>query len=72
MPSFKMKGEANSSMGASFSSYKKPRNFSVEKDMRDVECFKCHKKGHYANKCPEIKAKDGKGSLKYAKWTVLV
>ena len=26
----------------------------------DVECFKCHKKGHYANKCPEIKVKDGK------------
>ena len=23
-----------------------------------MECYKCHKKGHYANKCPEIKAKE--------------
>ena len=23
----------------------------------EVECFKSHKKGHYANKCPEIKVK---------------
>jgi hypothetical protein len=32
-----------------------------------VECYKCHKKGHYANKCPEIKAKDTKGPLKARK-----
>ena len=62
--SFKKMGEANSSPGASFSGYKKPESFSVEKDMKDVECFKCHKKGQYANKCPEIKAKDAKGSFK--------
>ena len=32
-----------------------------------VECFKCHKKGHYADKYPEAKAKDGKSSLKMRK-----
>ena len=36
----------------------------VKKDMNDVECFKCHKKGHYADKCPEIKAKDAKEAFK--------
>ena len=30
-------------------------------DLKDVECFKCHKKGLYANKCPDAKGKDGKG-----------
>jgi len=25
-----------------------------------VECCRCHKEGHYANKCPEAKAKDAK------------
>ena len=29
--------------------------------IKDVECFKYHKKGHYANKCRDEKAKDGKG-----------
>ena len=29
-----------------------------------MECFKCHKKRHYANKCPDAKAKDGKGYFK--------
>ena len=43
--SFKKKVEAHSSTGASFNGYKKPGSFSVEKDMKDVECFKCHKKG---------------------------
>ena len=34
-------------------------------DLKDVECFKCHKKGHYANKCPDAKSKvDRKGFLK--------
>ena len=36
-------------------------------DLKDVECFKCHKKGHYANKCPEIKVKDGKPPVKVRK-----
>ena len=30
-------------------------------DVKDVEYFKCHKKGHYANKCPDAKEKDFKG-----------
>ena len=34
--SFKKTGEANSSTGTSFSGYKKPGNFSVEKDMKDL------------------------------------
>ena len=29
-----------------------------------MECFKCHKKGHNANKCPDAKAKGGKGYFK--------
>ena len=33
-------------------------------DLKDVECFKGHKKGQYANKYPESKAIDGKSSLK--------
>ena len=64
--SFKMMGEANSSTGAPVSGYKSG-NFSVENDTKDVECFKCHKKGHYANKYPEIKAKDAKGAIKERK-----
>ena len=67
MPSFKKNDEANSATGASFSGDKKPGNYSVEKDMKDVECFKCRKKGHYANKCPESKAKDAKEAFKVRK-----
>ena len=59
VPSFKKKGEANSSTGASVSGYKKPGNFSVEIDMKDVQV---NKKGHHAWKCPEIKTKDAKGA----------
>jgi hypothetical protein len=36
-------------------------------DLKDVECYNCHKKGHYANKCPESKAKDSKGVFKVRK-----
>jgi hypothetical protein len=42
----------------------KPYGTTKTLDLKDVECFKCHKKGHYANKCPEIKAKDTKGVFK--------
>ena len=63
--SFKKKGEANSISGATFSPYKKSGPSGVKDDLKDVECYKCHKKGHYANKCPEIK--DTKGPLKVRK-----
>ena len=33
-------------------------------DLKDIECFKCHKKGHYANTYPDAKAKEGKGYFK--------
>jgi len=36
-------------------------------DLKYVECFKCHIKEHYANKCPESKAKDVKAPLKSPK-----
>ena len=35
--------------------------------MKNVECYRCHKKGHYANKCPEAKPKDSKGTFKVRK-----
>ena len=33
-------------------------------DLKNIECFECHKKEHYANKCPDAKRKDGKGYFK--------
>ena len=51
-------------IGASFAKDSKPSNVGNTRDIKDVECFKCHKKGHYANKCPDAKAKDGKGYFK--------
>jgi hypothetical protein len=37
---------------------------TVEKDKRDlkhIKCFRCKKKGHFANHCPEIKKEEGTG-----------
>ncbi|XP_064399260.1 uncharacterized protein LOC135345747 [Halichondria panicea] len=34
----------------------KPQNSGVKKDLKDlkdIECFNCHKKGHYSSNCPE-------------------
>ena len=39
--------------GASFAKETKVSNPGKTMDLKDVECFKCHKKGHYANKCPD-------------------
>ena len=46
---------------------KKPGNLAKAVDMANVECYRCHKKGHYANKCPEAKEKDSKGAFKVRK-----
>ena len=67
MATFPKKTESNSTSGATYSPYKKSGTFGAKDDLKDVECYKCHKKGHYANKCPEIKAKDTKGPLKARK-----
>jgi len=50
--------------GASFAKEPKVSNAGKTMDLKDVECFKCHKKGHGANKCPDAKIKDGKGFYK--------
>jgi len=66
VPSFKKKGEANSSTVVTFSGYKKPGNFSVDNDMKGVECFRCHKQGHlnYAKNVPKLRRKTCKRRLK--------
>jgi hypothetical protein len=38
---------------------------TVEKEKRDlkhIKCFRCQKKGHFANHCPEIKKEEGTGA----------
>ena len=69
---FKKGGENNFLAGASPGIFKKSGSSRVD-DLKDVECFKCHKKVHYANKRPEFKVKDGKAPMKIAKigrfWT---
>jgi hypothetical protein len=53
--------------GPSAVSYVKSGSSGKSADLKEVECFKCHKKGHYANKCPEAKDKDSKGVFKVRK-----
>jgi hypothetical protein len=55
----KKPGKTNSSAKVGFT--------SKSMDLKDVECYHYHKKGHYANKCPEVKAKDSKGMIKVRK-----
>jgi len=50
--------------GASFAKDSKTVNSGKTMDLKDVECFKCHMKGHYANKCPNAKAKVSVGRYK--------
>ena len=32
--------------------------------MKNVECYRCRKKGNHANMCPKTKSKDSKGTFK--------
>ena len=57
---FPNKFSGTSPVSSSYS-YKSGRDFK-ERHLNDVECFKCHKKGHY--KCPKIKWKESKGVRK--------
>ena len=60
--------EANSTSGAFFNPYKNYYFFlGAKDDLNDVKCCKCHKTGHYTNKCPEIKPKVTKRPLKLQK-----
>jgi hypothetical protein len=64
-PLSRKQGSASkSSLGASFAKEPKVSSSGKTVDLKDIECFKCHKKGHYANKCPDAKGKDGKGYFK--------
>jgi len=56
----------SSPVSSSSYSNKSGKDFK-EIDLKDVDCFQCHKKGHYANKCPEIKSKESKGVFKVQK-----
>ena len=67
MATFPKKHETKSTSEANFIPYKKSGTFGVKDDFKDVECYKCHKKGHYTKKCPEVKAKASKGPLKVRK-----
>ena len=46
-------GSNKAPIGASFAKDFKPSNSGNTRDIKDVEYFKCHKKGHYANKYPD-------------------
>ena len=35
--------------------------------MKNVDCYRCRKKGHHANMCPKAKPKDSKGTFKVRK-----
>ena len=61
------------------SPYSGPKQQESKKSLQSVECYKCHKKGHYANKCPEnsnpnytpvnqIEIKKSKASQKAPRW----
>jgi len=54
------------SSGASLAKEPNVSNARKPMDLKDIEWFKCHKRGHNANKCPDAKSKEGKGFFKSA------
>lgn len=32
---------------------KQEKSLRSKKDLKDIQCFNCHQKGHYASNCPE-------------------
>jgi len=60
----KQRFTSKTASGASFSKEMKASNPAKTMDLKDVECFTCHKKGNYANQCPDAKSKDGKRFFK--------
>ena len=44
MATFKKKNEAESTVGATLGLYKKSGTFGIKDYLKDVECFKCHKR----------------------------
>jgi hypothetical protein len=53
-----------STTGATYGVSSKAASVAKSNDAKDVEYYHCHKRGHYANKCPDLKAKDTTGVFK--------
>ena len=53
---FKDKKEKMENKRAMNANYRKKNN--GKKDLSEVECYHCHKKGHYKRDCPELKSKN--------------
>ena len=70
---FKKRGEITFSAGASPGGFKKSESPTPRvEDLKDVECFKCHKKRHYTNMlCPESRGKIRKELSKCRKSMIL-
>ena len=65
---FPKKYEAKSTSGELFSPLQEIWDtFGAKDELKDVECYKCHKNGTLCNKCPIMKAKDTKWPLKVLK-----
>jgi hypothetical protein len=54
---FSKKTEANLTLGATFSPYKKSGTFGAKDDLKDVECYKCHKKDIMRTNVPNLRPK---------------
>ena len=65
---FRKKNEDNSISGISFSPYKKSDTFGAKDDLKDVQCFKCHKKDLMRTNVPKLRSKIQRGRSKCEKW----